>query len=115
MGMRSSMSELKAVAFKRYVRERQDEAIKELNVRKEDERKAKQQKISGDLFNRELVKGHVVIDGIDHPVTPGPDGPVKVFFISTSVGVSGMIKPDPSPSLAEMRGRQKFLHQADVG
>jgi hypothetical protein len=45
MGMRSSMSELKAVAFKRYVRERQDEAIKEMNVRKEEERKAKQKEL----------------------------------------------------------------------
>ncbi len=33
------------------------------------------QKITGDLFDRELIERHVLIECLNHPVTPRPDGP----------------------------------------
>ena len=58
------------------------------------------QHIAGNLLNREPVKGHVGIQGPDHPVPPGPHAPGAVPLEPVGVGVAGQVEPVPGHALS---------------
>ncbi len=50
-----------------------------------------------------LVKGHVVIEGLDHPVAPDPLKGVAVLLETVAVGVAGRIQPGKGQPFSKMR------------
>jgi len=60
--------------------------------------------VAGDLVDCELVKGHVVVEGLNNPVAPGPHAAFAVTLISIGVGIAGSIEPIPGHPLAESGG-----------
>ena len=51
------------------------------------------EEVSGELFGEELVPGHVVEEGVDDPVAPGPHGASFVVVVAICVGVAGEVEP----------------------
>ncbi len=65
------------------------------------------QQIAGQLFDREAVERHVVVQGLDHPVAIGPHFALAVDRIAVRVGVARLVEPVPAPALAVVgRGEQ---------
>ena len=60
--------------------------------------------VAGDLADGELVKRHVVVEGLDNPVAPRPHGALAIALISIRVCISGSIEPIPGHPLAESGG-----------
>ena len=77
---------------------------------------ARTKRVSRNLFANELVVRHIEVKGSGDviPINPGVL-PVKVGLRAVGLSPTDNVQPVLGPSLAEMRGRQKFLHQADVG
>ena len=74
------------------------------------------QQVSGNLFDGELVKRHVAIDGINNPVPPTPGvGPRSVLFVSVAVGIPRLVQPVAAPAFTEMSGFQQPVDQPLVG
>src|SRR5262245_51862633 len=61
------------------------------------------QQIAGELPDRKLVEGQVVIERVDDPVAVCPDGPRRVERIAIRVSVTGCVQPPASPAFAIMR------------
>src|SRR5690606_41548495 len=57
--------------------------------------------ISRQLFYGEPIEGHIVIEGLYHPIPVLPDLPVQVLFVSFGVSVSRYIQPHRSPLFTE--------------
>ena len=51
------------------------------------------QQIASQLLDRELIVGHVFVEGINHPIAPLPQAPVRIDVVAVRVGVPGGIKP----------------------
>ena len=51
--------------------------------------------IAGELFDGELIKRHVGIEGADHPVAVGPDRAGRVVGVAGAVGIAGEVEPLP--------------------
>ena len=62
------------------------------------------QHIARQLFDRELIKRHVVLNRPNHPVAERPDRSIAVFFVAVGVGISSEVQPAPRPELS-VRGR----------
>ena len=58
------------------------------------------QQVTGDLFDRELIEWHILIECLDDPVAVGPDRSRVVFFVTIGVRISGEIEPFARPPLA---------------
>src|SRR5690606_20877135 len=56
---------------------------------------------SRQLFYGEPIEGHIVIEGLYHPIPVLPDLPVQVLFVSFGVSVSRYIQPHRSPLFTE--------------
>src|SRR5260370_18482749 len=54
--------------------------------------------VAGDLLDGEAVKGHVAVEGFDHPlaITPGVRAR-PVFLVPVGIGVACFIYPLPRP------------------
>ena len=52
------------------------------------------EKISGQLLDRKLVEGHIVLVCIQDPVSPGPHISGAIIMKDGSVSVTGRIHPD---------------------
>ena len=62
------------------------------------------QQVARELFDRELVKRHVAVERVDHPMAIAPcPGARRVLFKAVAVGVAREVKPVSSPFLAVMR------------
>ena len=61
------------------------------------------QQVARELTDGEFIKGHVTIEGADHPIPPRPDVPVRVFFITVSVRITCQIQPHAGPAFAKGR------------
>ena len=67
------------------------------------------QKIARELFHGKLIKGHVAIECIDHPVSPSPHFSLRIDMIAMSISKSGGIQPINSHPLSVMgRSQQPF-------
>ena len=60
------------------------------------------QHISCELFDSELVVGHILIESSDYPVAIGPNITGTIFLITITVGVACEVEPFSSPFLAVM-------------
>ena len=69
-------------------------------------------KVPGDLLEAELVERHVLIEGIDDPltITPGMRS-YAIALVAVTVGVACQIQPVKGPSLPVMRrGEEPVNH-----
>jgi hypothetical protein len=58
------------------------------------------EQVAGDLLHEELAVGHVAVESVDHPVSPGPHLPHLILFVAVGVGVAGEVEPVAGPLLA---------------
>ena len=73
------------------------------------------QEVAGKLPGDELVEGEVRVERLDHPVAPGPHGPVDVGLIAEGVGVPRHVEPVDGHPLAEPGRGQQPVDQPLVG
>ena len=51
------------------------------------------EQVTGELFDRKLVEGHVAVDGCEHPVTPAPHVAGSIVLVAAGVSVAGRVEP----------------------
>ena len=74
------------------------------------------QQIAGHLPERELIPGQVVVEGLDHPVAPGPHrGSRPIDLEAVAVGVAGEIHPVGGHPLAVPRAGEEPVEEFVVG
>ena len=56
----------------------------------------RRQKVTGQLLDGELIERHVVLVGVEHPVSPGPHVTGAVIMKDGGVTVSRGVHPDES-------------------
>ena len=61
------------------------------------------QQITCNLLDRELIKRHICIQRIDHPIAIGPDATKLIGLIPVAVGITSQVKPGPGPLLSIAR------------
>ena len=74
-----------------------------------------QEHIPGQLFDAELVVGHVGVERLHDPVPVRPDGAGPIFFVTVRVGIACKVQPAACPAFAVGRGGQESVHQAFIG
>ena len=57
-------------------------------------------------FDGEFVEGHVLIQRMDDPITPGPDGTSSVLFVAVGICITRQIQPRTRPAFAVTGGFQ---------
>ncbi len=72
------------------------------------------QHVAGELFDRELVEGHVGIEGLNHPVAVGPHAAIAILLVTVGIGVAGQIEPLAGPPLAVLRAGQQPIDETFV-
>ncbi len=73
------------------------------------------QQVACDLFRDEPVVGHVVQDGVQHPVPPGPGEHRLVARIAPGVGVTRQVEPGDGLMLGRARGGEERVDPPPVG
>ena len=73
------------------------------------------QQVTGDLVDRELIKRHVCVKGIHHPVAIRPEVAEIVPLVPVGVGVAGEIEPHPCPPHAKLFAREEPVDEPSVG
>ena len=73
------------------------------------------QKIAGHLFDRELVKRHVVINGLNHPVAVGPDCARRVVGVACRISITGQVQPLASPVFTVFGSSQQAVDNCFEG
>ena len=73
------------------------------------------QEIAGELPEKELIVGQVLIEGADDPVAVGRHVAIEVGLVAVGVGVAGEIEPVHRHALAVSRRGQIAIHRARVG
>ena len=73
------------------------------------------QQIAGELLDRELVERQVPVEGVDHPVAPGPHVALAVDVVAVRVGVAGRVEPRHGHALAVVRRLQQRVDALLVG
>ena len=66
-------------------------------------------KISRELPNGKLIKWHVLIEGLHHPVPPDPLIGFSIKLKTIAIGIAGGIQPFHSHSLSVMRASQQMI------
>ena len=66
-------------------------------------------KISRELPNGKLIKWHVLIEGLHHPVPPDPLIGFSIKLKTIAIGIAGGIQPFHSHSFAVMRAGQQMI------
>src|SRR5262245_13173593 len=72
------------------------------------------QQIARQLFDRELIEGHVFVERVDHPVAIRPDRASAVFLEAVGVGLWRGVAPPSPPPLAVMRAVEQAIDQFAV-
>ena len=73
------------------------------------------QKIAGELFDGELIEGHVRVQRIHHPIAPRPHRTLGVALEAVSIGVAREIEPVPSPAFAVAGRGEEALDKLFIG
>ena len=68
--------------------------------------------IAGELIDHELVERPVGVEGGDDPITVLPDGARGVDIEAVGIGITRLVEPGASPSLAEVRRGQEAIDDA---
>ena len=71
--------------------------------------------ITGELPNRKLVKRHVFIEGIDHPLPVAPHLAKVVVMNAVGIGIPSVVEPEAATVFAPFRTRQQHLDKTFVG
>ena len=73
------------------------------------------QQVACELFDRETVVSHVVVQRADHPVAPRPDvQPERVGAVTGGIGISCEVEPDARPTFTVRRRTQQPVNQPFV-
>ena len=67
------------------------------------------QQVAGDLFEGELIEGHVGIERVHHPIPPGPDFAEVIALKAVGVGVASEVEPRACPADAELIGGEEAV------
>ena len=70
------------------------------------------EKIAGDLFDDELIVGHILGYCIEYPVSPSPLVALQVLFVAVGIRVSSHIEPWSRPFLGKAIIGQEFLNRS---
>ena len=74
------------------------------------------QQVTGQLPEGEIVPGKVVVEGIDHPVPPGPHRrPWPVHLKAIAVGIAGQVHPVSCHPLTIAGAGQQPFEQLFIG
>ena len=73
------------------------------------------QHVPGQLFDAELIIGHIRVEGSNDPVPVGPDIARSVLLIPIGVGIAGEVEPFASPLFPVARGGKQLVDQPFVG
>ena len=73
------------------------------------------EEVAGELADRKLVEGKVVVEGVDDPLAVGPDCAEVVVLKSMGVGVAGGIEPEAGAVFAVMGGSEVSVDESFVG
>ncbi len=65
--------------------------------------------VAGKLFNGELIKRHVGIEGVNHPIAPDPLVAFQVILVAVGVGVPGRVHPVACLMFAKTIGMQQSV------
>ena len=70
------------------------------------------QEIAGQLFEGELVVGHVIVERGDDPVTISPDGHAEgIGTVTFGIGITGEVEPLSGPAFAISRISQETIDE----
>ena len=73
------------------------------------------EEVAGNLLDRELIEGHIIVECLDDPVPPTPSvRPRTVRLVAVTVGVASHVKPVAAPSLTIVRRLEKTVHYVFV-
>ncbi len=73
------------------------------------------QEVAGDLLDQELVVGQVAVQGLNHPITPGPLLAREVLFVTVAVSVAGRVQPVPRPFLTVVLALEQAVGECSDG
>ena len=51
------------------------------------------QQVARQLLDSELIERHVLVEGVDEPIAPGPDRALAVDGVAVGIGVAGEVEP----------------------
>ena len=68
--------------------------------------------VSGKLFDRELIKRQILVQGMNDPVSVLPDGAWLIAGEAIGIGITGRVEPVTSPAFSIMRGSQQAVDQS---
>ncbi|MDT4851549.1 hypothetical protein FQZ97_857330 [compost metagenome] len=66
--------------------------------------------VSGQLVGYKFFVGIVLVEGMDHPVAPGPHGPEAVILVPVRIGIACHIHPVEGHALAIVTAFQQFIY-----
>ena len=72
-------------------------------------------KVSRELPNGKLIKWHVLIEGLHHPVPPHPLIGLSIKLKTIAIGIAGSIEPFHSHSFTVMRAGQQMIDHFSIG
>ena len=76
---------------------------------------ALRQQVAGELLDGEAVVGQVAIEGVDHPIAPGPHLLFRIDLVAVRIGVAGGIEPVDGHALAVARRGEQAVDHLLVG
>ncbi len=73
------------------------------------------QHVTCDLLDGELIVGHVLAEGVDDPIPPGPVGAAAVVLVAVGVGIAGGVEPEKGHALGVGVGGEEGVDELVVG
>lgn len=65
--------------------------------------------IAGELGDGELIEWHIVVEGLDGPISPVPHGSGWITLVAVGVGIAGCLQPFPDHSFSVVGGLKKLI------
>lgn len=72
---------------------------------------AVRKKVTGQLFDGELIEGKIVVECLDDPVAVRPHITAAIDRIAVGVGVASLVEPVPTPTLAIVRACEESVYK----
>ena len=69
------------------------------------------QQVPRHLFDGELIKRQVFIEGPDDVIPIGPNGARRVIRIACRIGITGQIQPHPRPVFTELGAGKQTIYE----
>ena len=73
------------------------------------------QQIARQLVDGELVEGLIAVEGLDHPLAIGPDGPGQIHLIAIRIGIAGQVEPAAGHVFSVVRRGEQPVDQILIG